>query len=87
MVGRQLGLQMWGSPEPRDSVSPKWLVCSPRRDKDVRGVWDWRIWEGSISYCITPSPALLLGLLLVVSNLGSQPVGVQMPPPLGLLCP
>lgn len=63
MVGRQLGLQMWGTPEPGDSVTPKWLLCSPTRDRDVRGVWDGRVWEGSISYFIAPSLALLPGLL------------------------
>lgn len=55
MVGRQLGLQMWGNPEPRDSVTPKWLICPPRRGREVRGVWDRTLWEGSIP---TASPQL-----------------------------
>lgn len=38
MAGWQLGLQMWGSSEPGDSVTPKWPVCFLRRNGDVRRV-------------------------------------------------
>lgn len=63
MAGRQLGLQMLGSSEPGDSVTPKWPVCFLRRNGDVGGCLGLENLVGGIatSYSTLPHPALLLG--------------------------
>lgn len=61
MSGWQLGLQMWGSSEPGDSVTPKWPVCFPRRDGDVEGCLGLENLGEPLPTPHSPS-ALLLGL-------------------------
>ena len=66
MVGRQLGLQMWGSPKPGVRVTPKWLGCFPRRMamSGVSGIWESGM-GGGRCFLLLLTPALLLGPLWV----------------------
>ena len=61
--GWQLGVQMWGSPESGDSVTPKWPVCFPRRGGKVRGYLRLKNLDGATSYS-TPAPSSAPSTLL-----------------------
>lgn len=75
MAGWQLGLQMWGSPEPGDSVTPKWSVCFPRRDGNVRGCLGLEDQGRGLIPTPPSPPALLLGPFLDAGNLESAESG------------